>query len=249
MPASPWTTLLFLYENGIYTCRSRADVIARMVEWCRQNLKHFSGGFEAKNMEDQWQYRGCPPVFRIIRGTRFPGAEVESFRGLLHRTAGCWGTTSFLKATLRVLNIPVKQVLVPQQAQGQHALPGFVTEGLYMSHGDDPYNRLTKATPPYPPRELLIDQAKFDQWFGSSVTAQEQLKNVGRQVQELAFQHLPDELLRNRCKDQAANAAKEDSLVFGSFKNRYTVAELDAQNLWGRLDDKINSLGGCSQFP
>jgi hypothetical protein len=249
VPASPWTTLLFLYENGIYTCRSRADVIARMLEWCRQNLKHFSGGFEAKNMEDQWQYRGCPPVFRIIQGTAFPGAEVESFRGVLHRTAGCWGTTSFLKATLRVLNIPVKQVVVPSSGVEQHALPSFMSEGLYMTHGDDPYNRLTTVTPPYPSREFLIDQARFDQWFGSGVAAGEQLKNVGRQVLELAIQHLPDELLRNRCKDQAANTAKEDSLVYSSFKNRFTVAELDAQNLWTRLDDKINSLGGCAQIP
>jgi hypothetical protein len=248
VPASPWTTLLFLYENGIYTCRSRADVIARMVEWCRQNLAHFSGGFEAKNMEDQWQYRGCPPVFRIIRGTAFPGAEVESFRAVLHRTAGCWGTTSFLKATLRVLNIPVKEVVI-QSGIVRHSLPSFVSEGLYMTHGDDPYSRLTKCTPPYPSRELLIDQAKFDQWFGSNVPAAEQLKNVGRQVQELAIEHLPDSLLRAHCRDQAANVANADSEVYDSFKNRFTVAELEAQNLWTRLDDKIRSLGGCSQIP
>src|SRR6185436_13253827 len=54
VPASPWTTMLFLYENGIYTCRSRVDVIARLLDWCRDNLVHFSGGFEAKNMQDQW---------------------------------------------------------------------------------------------------------------------------------------------------------------------------------------------------
>jgi len=244
VPASPWTTMLFLYENGIYTCRSRVDVIARLLDWCRDNLVHFSGGFEAKNMQDQWQYRGCPPVFRIIRGTPMPSSTDPNFARVLHRTAGCWGTTAFLRAVLRVVNIPVKL----DQHQG-HALPNFTTEGLYLSHGDDPYNRLSKATPPFPARELLIDQATRDSWFGNGVPAAQQSANVGRRTRELGVQYLSNELLRNQCKDVAAGKGHADGDVFASLSSTFTVAELEAQNLWGRLDAKIAGFGGCTQIP
>ena len=244
VPASPRTTLLFLYENGIYTCRSRLDVIDRMLDWSRQNLAHFSGGFEAKNMEDQWQYRGCPPVLRMIQGTPFPASPVPSFAGILHRTAGCWGTTAFLRAVPRVLNIPVKY-----EEHVNHAMPYFITEGLYLSHGDDPYSRLSKATPPFPARELLIDQATRDAWFGSGVSTAQQNLNVGRRTLDLAIKYLPDELLRNRCADIAANKSHADSAVFDSLKTNYTVAELEGRDLWGKIDTKIAGFGGCTKIP
>jgi len=244
IPAAPWTTLLFLYENGIYTCRSRVDVIARLIDWCRDNLVHFSGGFEAKNMQDQWQYRGCPPVFRIIRGTPMPSSTDPNFSRVLHRTGGCWGTTAFLRAVLRVVNIPVKL----DEHQG-HASPHFSTEGLYLSHGDDPYNRLSKATPPFPARELLIDQAKRDGWFGNNVPAAQQTANVGRRTQELGVQYLSNELLRNHCKDVTDGNSHANSQVFASLNRAFTLAELEAQDLWGRIDAKIAGFGGCSQIP
>jgi hypothetical protein len=244
VPASPWTTLLFLYQNDIYTCRSRLDVIDRMLDWSRRNLAHFSGGFEAKNMQDQWQYRGVPPALRIMQGTPFPDSGVPSFSGILHRTAGCWGTTAYLRAMLRVLNIPVKH-----EDHAGHAMPYFITEGLYLSHGDDPYSRLSKATPPFPARELLIDQATRDAWFGAGVSNAQQDLNVGRRTRDLAIKYLSNELLHNHCADLAANKAHADSDVFNSLKSNYTVAELEGRDLWGRIDAKITSLGGCTLIP
>lgn len=244
VPASPWTTLLFLYENGIYTCRSRLDVIDRMLDWCRSNLMHFIGGFEAKNMQDQWQYRGCPPVFRIIQGTPFPASGDVSISGIHHRTAGCWGTTAFLRATLRVLNIPVKH-----EEHVSHSMPYFMTEGLYLDHADDPYNRLSKATPPFPARELLIDQATRDAFFGNGVSSTQQNANIGRRTRELGLKYLANELLRNRCKDIADNKSHAASDVLKSLQPNFTLADLEAQDLWTKLDAKIAGLGGCTMIP
>jgi hypothetical protein len=247
VPASPWTTLSFLYQNGIYTCRSRIHVINQMLEWCRTNLIHFGGDFQAKNMEDQWQYRGCPPVVRMIQGTPWPSSPVASSSGIRHRTAGCWGSTGFLRAVLRVLNIPVKH----EEHEG-HSMPYFMTEGLYMDHGDDPYSRLTRATPPFAAHELLIDQSTRDAWFGTGVPHDQQAANVGRQTRVLAIKYLSDELLSERCADIAANKSHADSAVFGSLNRNYTVADLEAlkpQDLWTQLDAKIAGFGGCTKIP
>jgi hypothetical protein len=32
-------------------------------------------------------------------------------------------------------------------------------------------------------------------------------------------------------------------------KINYTVAELEGRDLWGRIDTKITSLGGCTKIP
>jgi hypothetical protein len=186
-PASPWTTLLFLYENGLYTCRSRVSMIERVLDWSCENLAHFAGALETKNMEDQWQYRGAPPALAIFRGTPYPNSEVSSFATPHHRTAGCWGTTSFLHAVLRLANIPVKRGL-----QVGQALPNFITDAVYLSHGDDPYSRLAKSTPPFRARELLSDQATYDSWFVTGVSDAQRSANIGRRVLQLALHYLPD---------------------------------------------------------
>lgn len=242
VPAPPWTTLEFLYRNYLYNCLSRLAIIRRVLDWCRDNLRHFQGGIEARNMEDQWQYRGCPPVSRILAGTPFPGGGGP---GIAHRTAGCWGTTAFLRAILRVVNIPVKL-----EDHVRHSMPNFISEGKYLSHGDDPYSQLSKATPPFPVEELLIDQATYDAWFGGNVSESLKRKNVSRQPLELAIKHLPNLLLQEHCKDVADGKSHADSRVFAlGFKEFYTVADLEAADLWGRADAKIASLGGCAKIP
>ena len=50
----------------------------------------------------------------------------------------------FLRAVLRTANIPVAQTRV-----AGHALVHLVREGLFLSHGDDPYGGLSEATPPF----------------------------------------------------------------------------------------------------
>ena len=42
------------------------DTLVRMLDGCRANLIHFTGGTQAANMAEQWQYRGFPPMTRVI---------------------------------------------------------------------------------------------------------------------------------------------------------------------------------------
>ena len=240
IPAPPEYTSSFLIGNGLIA-HNRIGTIGNVLAWCRRNMVHFRGEVTTANFEDQWQYRGYPPVSRVIKGTPFTGHPEN---GIRNRTAGCRGTTGFLRAVLRVVNIPVAAAHACR-----HAMPRFVSERMYLTHGDDPCNRFAKATPPYPARELLITQSKFDTWLGSGATEDERCNNVGRRVYELALTHLPDRLLHIRCADIAAGLPRSESGVLDSFRRFYTLAELEEINLWELLDTKIESFGGCEHVP
>ena len=164
--------------------------------------------------------------------------------GAMHRTAGCWGTTGLLRALLRVINIPCKLV-----TNAGHAQPYFMADSRYLSHGDDPYNALTKATPPTPASEILTDQAKFDAWFGAAVSNSDKLNNIGRRTRELAITYLPNYLLHAYCSDIANGRTHGNGQVFDTLSRNYTVAELEAQSLWTRMDAKIAGFGGCVYVP
>lgn len=243
-PGDPVRTFDFLKSSG-HLGPTPLETVNRVVDWCRANLVHFRGAEDPVNLQKHWQYDGYPPVERIISGTTH---QDYPEMGVRHWTAGCWGTTGFLRAVLRTANIPTR--LEPRGLLGnRHALPAFVHEGRYLSHGDDPYSTYSKATPPFPASELLIDQAKFDAWFGSGVAESDAANNIGRRVYELAVQYLPDMLLRAHCRDLAAGKPHATSEVYDLLKRHYSVAELEATNLWTRLDAKVASFGGCSNIP
>jgi hypothetical protein len=241
LPAPPRYTHDFLIcENLI--AHNRFHTIGRLLDWCRHNLVHFSGGWETDNMEKQWQYRGFPPVSRILEGT--PNSDHPEW-GTAHRTGGCHGTLGFLRAVLRCVNIPVN----PNHVCG-HALPHFPTENRYMSHGDDPYNRFSKGTPaPFPGTSLMISGATYNEWFGAGVASDKKCDNVGRNVRELALIHLPPYLLEKYCNDLAAGKSHADSSVAETFEREYSVAELEAMDLWDRIQAKIDGYGGCENIP
>ena len=180
MPASPDLAFKFLNDNNMIA-QDRLHTIGNLLDWCRSNMKHYTGRSTAKNVEDHWQYRGVAPISRVISGTMFHSdfwnAELFS-----HHTGGCWGTTAFLREVLRVVNIPVKNA----PARG-HALPYFMSEGKYLSHGDDPYSWNTKNIP-FPIKELFINESTYNAWFGSSVP--ENVNNVGRRIKDLGIKYL-----------------------------------------------------------
>ena len=246
VPAPPDWTFTFLDNNNIIQA-DRLHTIGQTLEWCRQNMSHYFVVTinRTKNNEYFWQYRGHPPVSRIIEGTPYPDHPEY---GIRHWTTGCHGTTGFLRAVLRVINIPVEYTVL-ETAVAFHATPFFCTEGMYLSHGDDPYNRLASGTPPpYPAEELLIDQATYDSWFDISIPIEIRGKNIGRQVYELALEYLPNYLLYLHCQDIAAGRSHAESEVYNCFDRWYSVAELEQTNLWTLLDDKIASLGGCGNI-
>jgi hypothetical protein len=242
-PAPPAYTLKLLHTAGLIGAK-RLDTVANIVEWCHQNLSHYPGGMDTANVYSIWQYRGLPPMVRVIEGTTSTSADGGGTPWFAHWTAGCWGTTGLLIAIGRAVNIPVELV-----THAGHAQPHFMADAQYLSHGDDPYNGLTWATPAVPKGEILTPAATFNSWFGSSVPAAQVANNVGRRSVEIGVQYLSNYLLRDYCADQQAGNSHANGQVAADLNNVYTVAELEAQNLWGKMDAKLSSLGGCGHVP
>ena len=240
VPGPPSRSYEFLGTNGLIGA-SRLETIVRLVDWCRANLVHFSGGPTAANLQDQWQYRGLPPLTRVLAGT--VQTSQPQF-GSMHRTAGCWGTTGLFRALLRVVNIPCELI-----TNAGHAQPHFMSEARYLSHGDDPYNALTKAVPPIPADQIPIGQETFNAWFGPGVNATDRHNNVGRRTRELAVQYLPNYLLHKECSDNANGNTHANGEVLATLSPPYTAAGLEAQDLWTRMDAKIAGFGGCAHLP
>lgn len=221
---------------------TRWDSIGHLLGWCRENMYHYNDGNTPESYEEYWQFEGYPPVERVISGTKHPKL------GFQHFTAGCWGTTGFLRTVLRTMNIPV----VLEERCG-HALPYFVystKHRFYLSHGDDPYNKLYKVTTfQFPPIDLVIDHYKFDRWFDKNLPAETICNNVGRHVFELALEYLPDEILKIYCDDLTNGKTKENGRLYAEiFKNHISLDELERMGLWNRLEKVVEEHGGCDSI-
>ncbi len=173
--APPRYTYAFLVNNDLLGA-TRHETIANLLQWVSDNLVHFYGHMHYVNMENHWQYRGIPPITRIIEGTT--ETTTGEFR---HWTAGCHGTCGFLRNVLRAANIPVQIVRICD-----HALAYFITENLYLDHGDNPYNSDFKATG-LPAADLLIDEATYTERFGDNPdNHDDHCEYIGYQVGVLA---------------------------------------------------------------
>ncbi|MEO8484818.1 MAG: hypothetical protein ABI585_00630 [Betaproteobacteria bacterium] len=244
-PSHPTFTYRFLVENDLVDDTPRGT-IARVIGWCRANLSHFFGTLTAQNAEYHWQYRGAPPVRRILAGTPLLDPDAPGFLAPRHWTAGCSGTTAFLRSLLRAVNIPVVM-----RFRGDHTQPYFIGVGRYLSHGDDPYNAYAKAD--YPAGLLLVDEATFASWFpfdpGDPQNAADlatSAAHVGQRVVDLAVWHFGDAILFRYCQDKAAGLGHADGKVFEPFASHgYTVAELEATHLWERLAAEAQLQGRC----
>lgn len=150
---------------------NHTETIGKLLEWCRDNMSHFADGFDPDNMEAHWQYRGYPPVERIISGTTSP-------YGFRHWTAGCWGTSGFLRLVLRTINIPATLV-----KYCTHAQPWFPTIDSFLCHGDDPYNQNVKDLG-FNGIDLLIDRDTYEEWFDPN-DYPNNCENIGKCVDEL----------------------------------------------------------------
>lgn len=238
LPAPPDVIFGFLRDAGLLR-GNRRETIAAVLEWCRDHLVHFTGHPTAANLEEHWQYRGMPPVSRIIAGTNHPS-------GFGHYTAGCWGTVGFLRAVLRTAGIPV--MLEPV---GGHALASFPTESRYLSHGDDPYNRLFKTMLDLlSGADLFVTRTRWNRWYRLNFSESAKARNVGRQVAELARNHLSWRLLHVHCQDLADGKSHADSQVYHEiFKDYFTLRQLEDGGLWEKMDTKLAEIGGCAVVP
>lgn len=171
-PSPPAWTFDFLKSNGLLGA-TRYDTIVNLLNWSRDNMIHFYGNHWFNRVEEIWQYRGHPPVSRVVSGTTDPFWSFE------HWTAGCHGTAGWYRAVLRTANIPVQIPLACNHAQIY-----FRSEGLYLDHGDNPYTGYANAT--WPPEDALIDEPTYVAWFGPNLDHQTtNCENVGRRPKEL----------------------------------------------------------------
>ena len=242
-PAPPEVVHEFMARENLVG-DSRYETIIRTIEWARYNLVHFSGGFTLESVEEQWGYRGAPPLARILS----PTITKTNYGRERSITAGCHGTNWFLIHLLRVVNIPVEYL-----SWADHAIPSFPTEGMYLTHGDDPYSGHAQYTPPFPEpfptSEIPITEATYREWFGETRSNEEKLNNVSRRIAELALEYLPQVLLSFRCHDRVNGVSdNESSLAYRTVYPFWTVAELEAMRFWERMDAKIEQYGGCEIF-
>lgn len=179
--APPRWTYPFMKQAGLIGA-TRIETIGKVLDWMRQNLWHFMGAGTFGNYDAVWHYRGYPPLSKIVNGTidsNYPNL------GQQHWTAGCHGSVGFLNEVLRVVNIPVQPVWVCG-----HELPYFVSEKLYMDHGDDPYNLDVKNSAA-PSLSLLIDEPTYMSWFTGDLSVNitdyqsPACANVGRRTHEV----------------------------------------------------------------
>jgi hypothetical protein len=177
--SNPQWTYPFLQSSGILQ-GTRLATIGKVLDWMRGNMVHFFGTDTFGTCQAVWQYRGYAPMSKIVFGTI--DANNPSY-GSRHWTEGCHGSVGFIHALLRTVNVPVQPVWVDG-----HELACFLSERLYLDHGDDPYNNNVKAAAA-PSLDLLIDEATYQSWFTpdltKNITDGTGLANVGRRAAEL----------------------------------------------------------------
>jgi hypothetical protein len=158
--ADPRWTYPWLKQAGMIGS-TRLATIGSTLDWMRQNMTHFFGSESIGGDLAIWQYNGYSPISKIVNGTI--DSNYPSY-GIKHWTAGCHGSTGFLNAALRVLNIPVQPIWVCG-----HELVYFMSEDKYLDHADDPYNGVVRASAS-PSLLLLLDATTWRSRFGADET-------------------------------------------------------------------------------
>jgi len=249
-PGDPSFVYAFMHSKGLIGT-TRRDTIYRVLEWTRRLIHYYAdpddsgGSGTASIFISHWQYAGDPPVSRVVAGTVRTGDGGSAPRNY---TAGCWGTSALLALMLRTVNIPAdfttQDAVVG--ARGGHALPHFMHENFYLSHGDDPYNGVMKSGPWIPVIELPVPAPQFQVWFGPGTTGSERHANIGRRVCELDALYLSGSLVRQHCEDVAGGTSHETSGVYTRLQKCLSLEALESMDLWGRLDAKARELAYCT---
>ncbi len=238
VPAPGPRAFSFVLDEGLIGA-DRLETIGNLVDWARWNMRHRGGSSDVVVANYYWGYPGMPPVVVLMEGFD-PVGEHPEFPGVYHGfaswTNGCGSAVDFHSAILRALNIPVKMEL-----HGGHGLYNFTSEGLYMSHGDDPYDSRAGTPDEVPVDELLLDEATYLSWFPNSWDG----TNVGRQPVEIGVVYLPAAVMSQRCDDVYAGKSNADGVVLTWFESFYDEAALDAMDFWNSLDAKIEAEDHC----
>jgi len=264
IPPPPLMAAQFVREQH-FLCVTKAESIAEAVFWARK-LEHFIGPIDGETTaEAYWHYVGTTPASRVLSGTSYSGSDPLVPTNLTRWTYGCHGTTGLLKALLRAINIPVEHFsgYNPALNEGNnpfansfvasgHATPHFLSEGLWLSHGDDPYigSRLQTVLP-YPLTAMLVPDAQFFAWFPN--TGYHEGAPVGRQTSELWIRYGTRLSLQARERDLTERPIPPDQNfcadigVPDGVNNYYTCAEAEAVGLATHLDSLLAPYGENTQ--
>jgi hypothetical protein len=234
-PAHPTTTLRFAVEKGLLGT-APLETITKVLEWSRARMARTfprtlpGSGLERPLAHHQsfWGYRGKAPLSRILAGTRLPDPR---YPAVTSWTEGCAMTSDTFAWLLRAVNVPARTVST--QATCGHAAPFFSSEGLALSHGDDPYDALTK-TASFSAQLLLVRHPMWKAWFPNS-EGDPWCWNVGRRLLDLNVKFPSEHLVGLHCADVLAGATREESRVLETFRNLYTAQKLKDAALWERL--------------
>jgi hypothetical protein len=198
-------------------------------------------------------------VLQVLNGTVSTDPVKYPFN---HWTEGCHGTTAVLKSLLMAVQIPVANgsSSVVDPSKGTHAIPYFVSEHLFLDHGDDPYNHLSTSAVRFPIDQLLLDaHVSANQLTvtpspeGLPVAVLQDYaiphSTVGKRVADLAIGWTPWLLVQKYCSDVAQNATHANGSVYQYFSTNYDVSQLEQINLWGILQQTVLSVGSCANVP
>ena len=105
-PATPIYTYWWMVNNNILQSTEEATVHA-LLDWFRFNGVHFYGTSSLTNMNDHWGVPTQPPANYVMTGTIYTGESTAK-----NWTAGCHGTTGFIKSVLKAVNIPAEVLYV-----------------------------------------------------------------------------------------------------------------------------------------
>lgn len=221
IPPPPQFAFEFLRDRGALRGNARETIVA-LTEFCR-SLVHMKGGLELADFEDQWDYSGAMPITRALRGTT---RRSDGWRARF--TAGCHGTVGIMVSVLRSANVPAQGRIV----EG-HATIEFLSEDLALTHGDDPYNRISVRAST---EELFIDRATYDAWLGPLVDT---TNSIGRKTIQLGLRYGAPCLVDEYRRDREEGRSRANGRVLDAFRTVYTLAELEGAGLYERLDAEL----------
>jgi hypothetical protein len=230
VPSHAAVTYKFLHDNDLIGASPR-KTIARVIEWSKRMWHGIS--IDRPQLQEQidlWQYPGLTPVSRITNGSIIPGEYLVGTPMLANMSPGCFGTSDLYVWVFRAVNIPVRRVYGRETCG--HISPYWSAEGLYLSHGDDPYSQAFNTIPDLPASVLPINESTWALWFP---TGSESCANVSRRVVDLNLTYTSNYLVGQYCQDQRAGLTRAAGSVYGLFSSIYTLPEVEARGVYDRL--------------
>ena len=143
-PAPPEFIWDFMEREGLVGT-TRQETVIRTVHWARYHLYHHSYPLDRTKLRPRRGPLGLPRRRAARACAGGDHAEAGRLEGPSHQRLPRHELG--VDACAQADNIPVEHVV-----WGGHAVPSFPSEGLYLSHGDDPYGQLAQYAWPFPNR-------------------------------------------------------------------------------------------------